>query len=41
MSTLKIPLARVIGEMEETQVIEHQRREIIIKDPERLKEMLD
>jgi CRP-like cAMP-binding protein len=34
-------LARVIGEMEEAHVIEHNRREIIIKDPDKLKEMLD
>jgi CRP-like cAMP-binding protein len=34
-------LARVISEMEEAQVIEHHRREIIIKDPDKLKEMLD
>jgi hypothetical protein len=34
------PLARVIGEMEEARVIEHNRREIIIKDPDKLKEML-
>jgi len=34
-------LARVINEMEEAQVIEHHRREIIIKNPDKLKEMLD
>ena len=34
-------LARVIGEMEKAQVIEHHRQEIIIKDPEKLKEMLE
>lgn len=34
-------LARVIREMEEEEVIKHNRREIIIKDLEKLKEMLD
>ena len=34
-------LARVISEMQEAQVIEHNRKEIIIKDPEKLKAMLD
>jgi CRP-like cAMP-binding protein len=34
-------LARVIGEMEEAKVIERNRREIFIKDPDKLKEMLD
>jgi CRP-like cAMP-binding protein len=34
-------LARVISEMEEAQVIEHHRQEIIIKDLEKLKEMLE
>ena len=34
-------LARVISEMQEEQVIEHNRREIVIKDPDKLKEMLD
>lgn len=34
-------LARVIGEMEEAQIIEHNRKEIVIKDPDKLKAMLD
>lgn len=34
-------LARVIKEMEDTQVIRHQRREIVITDMDKLKEMLD
>jgi CRP-like cAMP-binding protein len=34
-------LARVIREMDEAQVIEHNRREIVIKDSDKLKEMLD
>jgi CRP-like cAMP-binding protein len=34
-------LARVIGEMEQAQVIQHNRREVVIKDLDKLKEMLD